>query len=91
MIRHIRFDPSWTLLVGGGLFILCSLPGLPVVNNSHGWLRWRLAWVGSLGQCVSPNRVGILPNMGVRELATLDLGLMVTVATGLGQCQIFVP
>ena len=29
--------------------------------------------MGSFGQCVSPNSVGILPNMGVRELASLDL------------------
>ena len=32
VIRHVPFDPSRTLLVGGGLLVLCSLPGLPVVK-----------------------------------------------------------
>ena len=27
------FDLSRTLLVGGGSFILCSLPGLPVIKQ----------------------------------------------------------
>ena len=27
------FDPSWTLQVGGGFLVLCSLPGPPVVKQ----------------------------------------------------------
>ena len=27
------FDLSWTLPVGGGLFVLCSLPGCPVIKQ----------------------------------------------------------
>ena len=35
VVRHVvsPFDLSWTLLVGGGLLVLCSLPGLPVVKQ----------------------------------------------------------
>ena len=34
VVGHVSpFDLSWTLLVGGGLFFLCSLPGLPVIKQ----------------------------------------------------------
>ena len=35
VVRHVvsHFGLSWTLLVGGGLLVLCSLPGLPVIKQ----------------------------------------------------------
>ena len=35
MVRHVvsLFDLSRTLLVGGSLLVLCSLPGLPVIKQ----------------------------------------------------------
>ena len=49
------FDLSQTLPVGGGLLVLCSLPGPPVKNNSCKWLLGCLASVGGFNQCASPN------------------------------------
>ena len=35
VVGHVvsPFDLSWTLLVGGGLLVLCSLPGPPVIKQ----------------------------------------------------------
>ena len=35
VVGHVvsPFDVSWTILVGGGLLVLCSLPGPPVVKQ----------------------------------------------------------
>ena len=35
VVGHVvsPFDLSWTVLVGGGLFFPCSLPGLPVIKQ----------------------------------------------------------
>ena len=35
VVGHVvsPFDLSWTILVGGGLLVLCSLPGPPVVKQ----------------------------------------------------------
>ena len=37
MVGHVvsPFDLSLTLLVGGGLLVPCSLPGLPVIKKDH--------------------------------------------------------
>ena len=54
MVGHVvfPFDLSRTLLVGGGLLVLCSLPGPPVIKQ----LMQIVTMVpGQGGQCVSPN------------------------------------
>ena len=35
VVGHVvsPFDVSWTILVGGGLLVLCSLPGPPVLKQ----------------------------------------------------------
>ena len=57
--RHVvsLFDLSWTLLVGGGLLVPCSLPGPPVIRHSYKWLLCCLARVGGFSQCASPSSV----------------------------------
>ena len=51
------FDLSQTLLVSGGLLVLCSLPE---PNKSCRWLLWCLARVGGFNQCASPNNTFLL-------------------------------
>ena len=62
VVGHVAppFDLSWTLLVGGGLLVSCSLPGPPVVEQLMHWLLWCLARVGTFSQCASPNRYILL-------------------------------
>ena len=57
VVRHVvsPFDLSWTLLVGGGLLVPCSLPGPPIVKQLMQMVG--LARVGGLNQCASPNPV----------------------------------
>ena len=59
VVRHVvsPFDLSWTLLVGGGLLVLCSLPGPPVIKQLMKWSLWCLARVGSFSQCASPKQI----------------------------------
>ena len=49
VVRHVvsPFDLSQTLLVGGGLLVLCSLPGPPVVKQ----LMQMIAMVPGQGGC----------------------------------------
>ena len=49
VVRHAvsPFDLSQTLLVGGGLLVLCSLPGSPVVKQ----LMQMIAMVPGQGGC----------------------------------------
>ena len=50
------FDLSRTLLVGGGLLVLCSLPGPPVLKQ----LMQMVTMVPGQGgrfQCASPNNI----------------------------------
>ena len=56
VVRYVvsPFDFSQTLTVGGGLLVLCSLLGPPVIKRMQ-WLLWCLARVGSFRQCASPN------------------------------------
>ena len=44
------FDLSQTLLVGGGLLVPCSLPGLPVIKKDHvnGYYGAWPGWVVSI-------------------------------------------
>ena len=57
-VGHVLFpfDLSWTLLVGGGLLVLCSLQGPPVVKQLMKWPLWCLARVGGFSQCASPKQ-----------------------------------
>ena len=41
--------------VGGGLLVLCTVPGSPVIKQLMKLLLWCLARVGSFSQCASPN------------------------------------
>ena len=50
----ISFGPFLNLLAGGGLLVLCSLPGSPAVKYSNKWSLWNLArWAVSV--YVSPS------------------------------------
>ena len=57
VVRYVvpPFDLSWTLPVGGGLLVSCSLLGPPVIKQLCKWLLWCLARVDGFNQCVSPN------------------------------------
>ena len=61
VVRHVAspFDLSQTLLVGGGLLVPCSLPGLPVLKQRMQMVTGCLARVGSFSQCASPNKTMI--------------------------------
>ena len=58
MVRPVvsPFDLSQTLPVGGGLLVLCSLPGPPAVKPSRQMVTMAAGRVGSFSQCASPNR-----------------------------------
>ena len=53
LLGHVvsPFDLFPTLAVGGGLLVLCSVPGLPGLNNSCKWLLSCLTNVGGFSQC----------------------------------------
>ena len=57
VVRHVvsPFDLSWTLPVAGGLLVLCSLPGPPVIKQRMKMVTGCLARGGSFSQCASPN------------------------------------
>ena len=58
VVGHVvsPFYLSWTLPVGGGLLVPCSLPGPPVLKQLMQMVTMvRLATVGSFNQCASPN------------------------------------
>ena len=73
------FDLSGTLLVGGGLLVLCYLAGPPVVKQLMQMVSRGLARVGGFSQCASPKtpkefRFLILrpTQTGQQEPSTLD-------------------
>ena len=61
VVRHVvsPFDLPWTLLVGGDLLVLSSLPGRAVVKQLMKWYLWFLARVGGFSQCASPKGIDL--------------------------------
>ena len=57
VVRHVVLssDLSRTLRVGGGLLVLCSLPGPPVIKQLMQMVTMVPASVGGFNQCASPN------------------------------------
>ena len=63
------FDLSWTLPVGGGLLVPCSLPGPPVIKQLVQMVVWCLARVSGFSQCASPNSMSLfLENSWLRNI-----------------------
>ena len=57
VVGHVAspFDLSQTLPVGGGLFVLCSLPGPPVIKLLTQMVAMVPVQGGRFSQCTSPN------------------------------------
>ena len=49
------FDHSQTLLIGGGLLVLCSLLGPPAIKQLMHIVTMVPGQVGRFSQCASPN------------------------------------
>ena len=67
VVEHVvsPFDLSLTLLVGGGLLVPFSLPGLPVIKQLMQMVSRCLARVGRFSQRAPPNRGGVGPGLTV--------------------------
>ena len=60
------FDLSQTLLVGGGLLVLCSLSGPPIIKQLMQIVTMVPGHcVGGFSQCASPNKFGIQSHYGI--------------------------
>ena len=58
VVGHVvsPFDLSWTLPVGGGSSVPCSLPGPPVIRQLMQMVTMVAGQGGDFSQCASPNR-----------------------------------
>ena len=65
VVRHVvsHFGLSWTLLVGGGLLVPCSLPGPPVIKEL---IQMVTMVPGGFSQCASPNTTRQATQMRLR-------------------------
>ena len=74
VVGHVAspFDPSWTPSVGGGLLVLCSSPGPPVIKQLMQIVTMVPGQGGHVSQCASPNKDIWLGREEIRAMVSND-------------------